>query len=41
MTVTGWPKSTIVGGRVVMREDQLLGPPAGAPVRFVDTLAAA
>jgi dihydroorotase len=41
MTVTGWPKATIVGGRVVMREDQLVGPPTGAPVRFVDTLAAA
>ncbi|MCB9978738.1 MAG: dihydroorotase [Rhodospirillales bacterium] len=39
MAVTGWPKLTIVRGRVVMRDDALLGPPAGKPVRFRETLA--
>ncbi|HRC27662.1 MAG TPA: hypothetical protein PKX87_09555, partial [Alphaproteobacteria bacterium] len=38
MIVTGWPKMTIVRGHVVMREDELLGPPAGAPIRFRETL---
>ena len=38
MQVTGWPRATIVRGAVVMREDALLGSPAGAPVRFEDTL---
>ena len=33
-TVTGWPIMTIVRGNVVMREDQLIGAPAGEPVRF-------
>ncbi len=34
MRVTGWPVATLVRGRAVMRDGQLLGPPAGAPVRF-------
>jgi dihydroorotase len=34
----GWPKATIVRGRVVMREDELIGAPAGEPVRFGETL---
>jgi dihydroorotase len=38
MTVTGWPKATVVRGRIVMREDELLGPPRGRPVRFLETL---
>jgi len=38
MTVTGWPMATVVRGRVVMREAELLGDPAGAPVEFWDTL---
>lgn len=38
MEVTGWPKLTIIRGRVVMRDDELLGPPAGAPIRFRETL---
>ena len=38
--VTGWPKVTIVRGRIVMREDELQGPPSGRPVRFGDTLEA-
>lgn len=31
---TGWPAMTILRGQVVMREDEALGTPAGAPVRF-------
>lgn len=38
MTVTGWPLATIIRGRPVMREDQLLGDAAGAPVRFWEAL---
>jgi dihydroorotase len=35
MEVTGWPVATIIRGRVVMREDELLGAPAGRLVRFL------
>ncbi len=38
MTVTGWPKATVVRGNIVMREDELLGPPAGRPVAFQECL---
>jgi dihydroorotase len=38
MTVTGWPKMTVIRGQAVMREDQLIGAPAGRPVAFQDTL---
>lgn len=38
MDVTGWPKATIVRGHMVMRDDQLLDKPIGAPVRFQETL---
>lgn len=38
MNVTGWPIATIVRGTIVMREDQLLGTPAGQPCRFVECL---
>jgi dihydroorotase len=41
MTVTGWPKATIVRGHIVMREDEVLGTPKGAVVRFQETLGAA
>jgi dihydroorotase len=34
MVVTGWPAATIVRGRVVMRDDEVLGQPAGKLVRF-------
>jgi dihydroorotase len=34
MRVAGWPMATIVRGRVVMREDEVLGEPAGRLVRF-------
>ena len=36
--VTGWPVATVVRGRVVMRDGELLGAPAGRPVRFQETL---
>ena len=32
--VTGWPVATIVRGRAVMREDEVLGSPSGRLVRF-------
>jgi dihydroorotase len=31
---TGWPVMTVIRGRVAMREDEVLGSPQGAPVRF-------
>lgn len=34
MRVTGWPVATIVRGHVVMREDELTGPPMGQPAHF-------
>ena len=40
MQVTGAVAATIIRGRVVMREDQIVGPAAGKPVRFMETLAA-
>ncbi|MCB9762163.1 MAG: dihydroorotase [Alphaproteobacteria bacterium] len=41
MRLTGWPVATIIRGRVVMRDGELLGAPGGQPVRFQDTLPAA
>ena len=38
LRVTGWPMATVVRGRVVMREAELQGDPAGAPVEFWETL---
>ncbi|HWA49482.1 MAG TPA: amidohydrolase family protein, partial [Dongiaceae bacterium] len=38
MEVTGWPIATIVRGNIVMREDELIGAPIGAPVRFQETM---
>jgi dihydroorotase len=37
--VTGWPVATVIRGRIVMREDELIGEPGGEPVRFLETLA--
>jgi dihydroorotase len=37
MRVTGWPKATIIRGRAVMRDDEVLGSPGGELVRFADT----
>ncbi len=39
MSVTGWPMGTIIRGNVVMRDGELADAPAGAPVRFQETLA--
>ena len=33
-TVTGWPRVTIIRGRTVMWDDEILGEAGGAPVRF-------
>lgn len=35
-TVTGWPVATIIRGRPVMREDEVIGAPAGRMARFQD-----
>jgi dihydroorotase len=32
--VVGWPVATVLRGRVVMRDGEILGPPSGEPVRF-------
>jgi dihydroorotase len=34
---TAWPVATIIRGRTVMREDEILIPGGGEPVRFVET----
>lgn len=39
MRVKGWPVATIVGGQPVMRDGEILGEPAGTPVRFQEVLA--
>ena len=38
MTVTGWPLATVVGGRIAMREGELIGQPAGEAVTFLECL---
>ena len=38
METTGWPMATIIRGRVVMREDEIVIPGGGKPVRFQETL---
>jgi dihydroorotase len=35
MDITGWPVATIVRGRTVMRDDEVLGEPGGKLVRFI------
>ena len=40
MHLTGRPVGTIIRGRTVMWEAELAGPPAGAPLRFQETLRA-
>jgi dihydroorotase len=39
MAVTGWPVGTVIRGRRVMWEGDLVAPASGEPVRFVETLA--
>jgi dihydroorotase len=36
----GWPVMTVIRGRTVMREDEVIGAPSGQPVRFEGTRAA-
>jgi dihydroorotase len=38
--VTGWPVATIIRGRIVMREDDIVAPAGGEPVRFMECLRA-
>jgi dihydroorotase len=38
MEATGWPMATLVRGRVVMRDGELIGTAHGRPVRFQETL---
>ena len=38
MTVSGWPRATIIRGNVVMRDGELLGGAAGIPMRFGECL---
>ncbi|ESQ76814.1 dihydroorotase [Asticcacaulis sp. AC402] len=38
MEVTGWPKATIVRGKVVMRDDEIVCPSQGEACRFMETL---
>jgi dihydroorotase len=39
--VTGWPVSTVVRGRVVVRDGAIVGSAAGRPMEFLETLAPA
>ncbi len=39
MAVTGWPAATVVRGRTVMRDDEIVASGTGAPARFLETLA--
>ncbi len=34
LRVKGWPRATVVRGRLVMRDDELQGKPSGEPVEF-------
>jgi dihydroorotase len=34
----GWPVATIIRGRAVMRDGEIVGPAVGRPVRFLETL---
>jgi dihydroorotase len=36
----GWPMATIIRGRVVMREGEVVTPHIGEPARFLETLPA-
>jgi dihydroorotase len=39
MEAKGWPVATIIRGAVVMRDDEVVAPHLGEPVRFAETLA--
>jgi len=36
--VKGWPMGTVVRGRIVMRDGEIIAPAAGQPARFVETV---
>jgi dihydroorotase len=38
MRVVGVPRATILRGKVIMRDGEVLGPPQGQPVRFAETI---
>ena len=38
LEATGWPMATVIRGRVVMREDEVVAPAGGEPMRFLETL---
>ncbi|HEX5262705.1 MAG TPA: dihydroorotase [Phenylobacterium sp.] len=38
MEAKGWPMATIIRGQVVMRDDEVIAPSRGQPVRFQETL---
>lgn len=38
LAVTGWPAATIIRGRIVMRDGEISGAAAGAPMRFLEAL---
>ena len=38
MEVTGWPTATVIRGRVVMQDDEVVAPATGEPLRFLETL---
>jgi dihydroorotase len=39
MEAKGWPIATVIRGQVVMRDDEIIAPHLGQPVRFLETLA--
>ena len=41
MEAVGWPVATVIRGRVVMRDEEVLAPGLGEPLRFGETLPAA
>ncbi len=38
MEAKGWPVATIIRGNVVMRDDEVIAPSLGQPLRFLETL---
>jgi dihydroorotase len=36
--VTGWPTGTMIRGRMVMWNDEIIGPAQGQPIRFIEAL---
>jgi dihydroorotase len=38
LEVTGWPKATIIRGKIVMRDDEIVGPSQGEACKFMESL---